>query len=85
MAGNVSDKGCKWIGPEQDSYMRLITFCDKQCVPYRSYCSEHVFRVYQEGTAQNRKRATFNQAHLEFWEDLFESAAAEIESEGLEM
>jgi hypothetical protein len=83
MSNDLPGKECKWIGPEQDPYIRLLSFCGKECVPYRSYCNEHIFKIYQEGTAQHRRRATYNQANIEYWEDLFESVVVELESEGL--
>lgn len=79
-----SQRGCQWLGPEQESYMQPLHFCGGECVPQRSYCQEHVFKVYQEGTQQRRRRATFKQANVEFWENLFEEAVAELEAEGID-
>lgn len=77
-------QGCQWIGPEQEPYLKPVHFCGAKCVPYRSYCAEHVFKVYQEGTQQRRRRATFKQSNVEFWENLFEEALTELEAEGID-
>ena len=45
-------QGCQWVGPEQDPHVAPLQFCG--CLPLwpgRSYCEEHVWRVYQKGTA----------------------------------
>ena len=45
-------QGCQWVGPEQDPQVAPLQFCG--CLPLwpgRSYCEEHVWRVYQKGTA----------------------------------
>ncbi len=45
-------QGCQWVGPEQDPHRAPLQFCG--CLPLwpgRSYCEEHVWRVYQKGTA----------------------------------
>ena len=44
--------GCQWVGAEQDPQRGPLVFCG--CTPLwpgRSYCEEHVWRVYQKGTA----------------------------------
>ena len=45
-------QGCQWVGPEQDPHVAPLQFCG--CLPLwpgRSYCEEHVWKVYQKGTA----------------------------------
>lgn len=49
--------GCQWVGAEQDPQRGPLQFCG--CVPLwpgRSYCEEHVWRVYQKGTSVGTKR-----------------------------
>jgi len=44
-------KTCTWIGPEQASET-----CCKPTVFGKSYCEDHVWRVYQKGTSVGNKR-----------------------------
>jgi len=48
-----TDQGCQWIDPEQDPQKVLkVHYCGARPLwPGRSYCEEHVWRVYQKGTA----------------------------------
>jgi hypothetical protein len=44
--------GCQWVGPEQDPQRAPLQFCG--CLPLwpgRSYCEEHVWKVYKKGSA----------------------------------
>ena len=50
-------QGCLWIGPEQDPARGSVQYCG--CTPLwpgRSYCEEHVWRVYQKGSSTGNKR-----------------------------
>jgi hypothetical protein len=50
-------QGCQWVGAEQDPQRAPLQFCG--CLPLwpgRSYCEEHVWRVYQKGTAAGQSR-----------------------------
>ena len=51
-------QGCQWIGPDQDPQKtHRVDNCG--CTPLwpgRSYCEEHVWRVYQKGTGLNNRR-----------------------------
>jgi hypothetical protein len=50
-------QGCQWVGPEQDPLRAPLVYCGcKTLWPGRSYCEEHVWRVYQKGTAQGMSR-----------------------------
>jgi len=46
-------RGCQWISPDQDPQrVWLVHYCGQQPLwPGRSYCEEHIWRVYQKGTA----------------------------------
>jgi hypothetical protein len=49
--------GCQWVSPEQDPQRAPLEFCG--CLPLwpgRSYCEEHVWRVYQKGSALGQSR-----------------------------
>jgi hypothetical protein len=51
-------EGCQYIGPDQDplrDYPVMMCGC-KQLWPGRPYCEEHVWKVYQKGTAQGMAR-----------------------------
>jgi len=49
--------GCTWVGPEQDPQRGPLNFCGRVPLwPGRSYCEEHVWRVYQKGTAVGMSR-----------------------------
>ena len=50
-------QGCQYIGAEQDPQKGPVTYCGKTPLwPGRSYCEEHVWRVYQKGTAVGMSR-----------------------------
>jgi len=49
--------GCQWIEAEQDPQRGPVEYCGRVPLwPGRSYCEEHVWRVYQKGTAMGTKR-----------------------------
>ncbi len=49
--------GCQYIGPEQDPQKGPVEYCGKTPLwPGRSYCEEHVWKVYQKGTAMGMSR-----------------------------
>lgn len=47
--------GCQWIGPEQDPQKGPVHYCGAQ-VFLRSYCHDHIWRVYQKGSSMGTKR-----------------------------
>ena len=49
--------GCQWVGPEQDPQKGSLQFCGRVPLwPGRSYCEDHVWRVYQKGTSMGTSR-----------------------------
>ncbi len=49
--------GCQYIGPDADPQKGPLEFCGKLPLwPGRAYCEDHVWRVYQRGTAQGMSR-----------------------------
>ena len=49
--------GCQWIDPSVDPQRGPVHYCGRVPLwPGRSYCEEHVWRVYQKGTAMGTKR-----------------------------
>lgn len=53
----IRAEGCQWVGPEQDPLKGPLKFCGcKNLWPGRSYCADHVWRVYAKGTATGMSR-----------------------------
>lgn len=66
---------CTWIGEGEG--------CSKQALPGRSYCSDHLFVVYQKGTANGKRKKDIQRANA-IWdiENEFNLALLELEAEG---
>lgn len=48
---------CQWIGADQDPLRDWpIKKCGHSVFPGRSYCEEHLWRVYQKGTSIGNRR-----------------------------
>jgi len=70
---------CTWIGTSPT----LQPTCCRPAVPHRSYCTEHIWLVYQEGTHLSRRQKERTTANaVRFWENLFNEAVEELEQEG---
>lgn len=68
-------KTCKWIGKGEG--------CSHFTVENRSYCEHHLWQVYQKGTQLSKRKKDIRVASsVHFWEDLFNQAVEELESEG---
>lgn len=53
----VKHTTCQWIGPEVDPQRDYpVKYCCRPVFPTKSYCEEHVWRVYQKGTSVGNKR-----------------------------
>ena len=66
---------CEWIGQGER--------CSKEAVKDRSYCQDHVWLVYQQGTSV-RRRKDKQRADIVFeLQSLLDQAIAELESEGV--
>lgn len=48
--------GCQWVGAEQDPRKGALKFCGKEVFPGRSYCPDHIWKVYQKGTSIGTRR-----------------------------
>ena len=74
---------CQWIGPEQTGPTYLMS-CSCPSLEGRNYCSDHLYKVYQEGTALRKGRKDLRIANS-VWdlEQLFREVVEELESEGL--
>jgi len=54
---NNDNNTCQWIGPAEDiQRASLKPTCCNIAVPNKSYCSEHVWLVYKEGSAVRRRK-----------------------------
>ena len=66
---------CAWIGGGEG--------CTHTTVEGRSYCEEHLWRVYQQGTALGRrKKDTRTVDSVRLWTQLMNEAVEELEAEG---
>jgi hypothetical protein len=70
---------CQWIGHSPN----LEPSCCKPVVDGKSYCEDHVWSVYKEGTAL-RKRKKDQRRATAIWdvESAFNDAVAELVNEG---
>lgn len=68
-------KTCSWIGSGEG--------CNHFTVGDRSYCEEHLWRVYQKGTHLSKRQKDIRVATtVHFWESLMNEAVEELEAEG---
>lgn len=68
-------KTCTWIGNGEG--------CSHPAVKDRSYCEHHIWNIYQKGTHLSKRKKDIRVAMtVHFWEDLFNQAVEELESEG---
>lgn len=70
---------CQWIGDNP----RMRPVCECIAVKGRSYCEDHLFRVYQKGTNLGKRKKDMRIADA-VWdiESEFNTAVAELEAEG---
>lgn len=66
---------CTWIGPDDQG-------CTHTAVAGRSYCEQHLWRVYQQGTAVKRKKDLRTVDSVRMWTTLMDEAVQELEDEG---
>lgn len=66
---------CQWIGEGEG--------CSHKAVEGRSYCEEHLWRVYQKGTNLGKRKKDQRRAEA-VWdiESEFNAAVQELEAEG---
>lgn len=73
---------CQWIGNSPT----LKPVCCKPAVEGKSYCEEHVWSVYQKGTAHGKRKKDLRIVDsVRMWESLFNEALEELEAEGVEL
>jgi len=74
---------CTYIGAVED-YSVLKPTCCNPTVPGRSYCADHLFVVYKQGTAVNRRKDKRIAEQVWNIQDAFNEAIAELEAEGFD-
>ena len=79
MLMNDSITECQWIG--NSPTMKPICLC--RTVEGRSYCEDHLWLVYQEGTAMRKRKKDIRRAEA-YWnlESEFNDIVAELVEEG---
>ena len=66
---------CQWIGQGEG--------CTALAQAGRSYCTEHLWLVYQQGTALGRRRKDLRTVEsVRTWQTLMDEAVQELEEEG---
>jgi hypothetical protein len=64
--------GCQWTG-----------CTNAHTVEHKSYCEDHVWLVYQKGSAQGRRKKDQRQSNdIRMWESLFNEAVEQLIEEG---
>ena len=70
---------CTWIGEDAPSH---LSSCNQPSVLGKSYCCDHVWRVYQEGSAvKPRKKAEGQRNSLQDLVDDFNAVVEELSME----
>ena len=75
---------CTYIGPSAEDTVRLQPTCCASVVPGRSYCADHLFVVYKQGTAVHRKKDKRTAESVWNIQDAFNEAITELEAEGFD-
>ena len=77
---------CTYIGPTVDegAYTRLQSTCCADSVAGRSYCLDHLWLVYKQGTAVHRKKDKRTAESVWNIQDAFNEAITELEAEGFD-
>ena len=66
---------CQWIGNGEG--------CIQESLEGRSYCEQHIWQVYQKGTALGKRKKDIRTVEsVRTWETLFDEAVSELEDEG---
>jgi hypothetical protein len=75
----MSTNKCQWIGNNP----QMTSTCNCETVPNKSYCKDHVWLVYKEGSHLRTRKKDIRVANA-VWdlENEFAEAVAELELEG---
>jgi hypothetical protein len=71
---------CSWIGSEHTS-----PSCSLQALEGKSYCEQHQWQVYQQGTAVKRRKDRVRYSNVRQIEELMEEAINELIEEGYDL
>ena len=66
------------------TYIGLGQGCTHTVVPERSYCEDHLWLIYKQGTAQVRKKDKRTAEAVWNIQDAFNEAITELEAEGFD-
>ena len=67
---------CQWIGNGEG--------CNHTAMKDRSYCEDHIWIVYQKGTALRKRHKDIRVAeNIHQWDSLINEAVQELEAEGV--
>ena len=67
---------CAWIGHNDQG-------CTHAAIAGRSYCEQHIWLVYQQGTALARRKKDLRTVDsVRTWQTLMDEAVQELEEEG---
>lgn len=67
---------CQWIGSKNER-------CGHRPLAGRAYCEDHLWRVYQKGTALGRRKKDLKTVNsVRTWQTLMDEAVQELENEG---
>lgn len=79
MPTNDTITECQWIGNSPT----MRPSCSCKAIEGRSYCRDHLWLVYQEGTAVRKRKKDIRRAEA-YWnlESEFHDAVAELVEEG---
>jgi|AntAceMinimDraft_11_1070367.scaffolds.fasta_scaffold00684_13 hypothetical protein len=75
MTNTVYNKECQYLGAQAKP-------CGCTSVAHKSYCAEHVWLVYKEGSNILRKKDTKRYSQLQIIVDDFNAVLEELEAEG---
>jgi hypothetical protein len=70
---------CAWIGEHTEPS------CSLQALEGKSYCEQHQWRVYQQGTAVKRRKDRVRYSNVRQIEELMEEAINELIEEGYDL
>jgi hypothetical protein len=75
---NTTFMNCQWIGEGE--------CCNHDTIEGRAYCEQHLWRVYQQGSARARRKKDIRvAASVHTWESLFNEAVEELVLEGFDL
>ena len=81
---DLAINNCQWLGNE--SNFRLAGhICENKPVEGKSYCSDHIWQVYQKGSSVHRRKDIRVAANVRLWEGLFNEAVEELINEGFDI